>query len=362
MLDVYGKAVEFIDGGRSFAMAVILDTDGSTPQQTGVRALIDATGETLGTLGGGIVEAEAQRRAVEACQSQRPIVIDIELKHAYSRDAIAICGGRMRILIDPKATRDRESYARAVDASKRRERGVLITTVREAEQTLVDVQWLPEDALSEAVAFPGADAIRSCLARETAQVFAPEQADPEARTTVLVEPVIPNPSLLIAGGGHIGQALARMAVTLGFDVTVIDDRPEFTNLALFPEGVTTRCGDVAREVAAFPVTGDVFIVLVTPGHKQDAEALEACIHRPAAYIGMIGSKRKVAMIRKDFVESALATENELDRVFAPIGLDIGAVTVPEIAASIAAELVAVRRKGGAQKPRRDTKPRDIESP
>jgi len=362
VLDVYDKAVEFIDGGRSFAMAVILDTDGSTPQQTGVRALIEATGETLGTLGGGIVEAEAQRRAIEACQSQRPTVIDIELKHAYSRDAIAICGGRMRILIDPTPSRGRQAYHRAAEARKRRERGVVITTLREAGQTLVDVQWLPENALSEVLDFPGADAIRSCLARETSQAFAPEQADPEARTTVLVEPVIPNPLLLIAGGGHIGQALARMGVTLGFDVTVIDDRPEFANHALFPEGVTTRCGDVAREVAAFPVTGDVFIVLVTRGHKQDAEALEACIHRPAAYIGMIGSKRKVAMIRKSFVESALAAENELDRVFAPIGLDIGAVTVPEIAASIAAELVAVRRKGGAQKPRRDTKPRDIESP
>jgi xanthine dehydrogenase accessory factor len=169
---------------------------------------------------------------------------------------------------------------------------------------------------------------------------------------VLVEPVIPNPSLLIAGGGHVGQALARMAVPLGFDVTVVDDRPEFTHAALFPDGVSTRCGDIAKEVASFPVTSDVFIVLVTRGHKQDAEALEVCIHKPGAYIGMIGSKRKVAMIRKSFIESGLATESELDCVFAPIGLDIGAITVPEIATSIAAELVAVRRKGAAQKPRR----------
>jgi xanthine dehydrogenase accessory factor len=253
----------------------------------------------------------------------------------------------MRILIDPTASKDRDRYAQAAEARKRRERGIIITTVREAGHVHVAVQWLPENDVSEAVEFPGAEAIRACLARESAQVFMAGAPGPDAPTAVLVEPVGPNPVLLIAGGGHIGQALARMAVTLGFDVTVVDDRPEFTHPALFPEGVTTRCGDTAKEVAAFPVTGDVFIVLVTRGHRQDAEALEACIHTPAAYVGMIGSKRKVGMIRKNFIESGFATESEIERVFAPIGLDIGAVTVPEIVTSIAAQLVAVRRKDRA---------------
>jgi xanthine dehydrogenase accessory factor len=352
MLDVYGKAVELIDNGRCFAMAVILNTDGSTPQETGVRAVIDETGQTWGTLGGGIVEAEAQGHAVEACRSKRAAVIDIELKHAYSRDAIAICGGHMRILIDPTASKDRESYARAVRARKRRERGVLVTTVREGGQTEVAVEWFPEKGIAQAVGCPGPSAVRESLTREAVQTVVSEGPAPGERMTVLVEPVIPNPWLLIAGGGHIGQALARMALALGFEVTVVDDRPEFTNSALFPREVSARCGDVAKEVAAFPITSDVYIVIVTPGHKQDAEALEACIHAPSAYVGMIGSRRKIAMIRKNFIESGLATEAEFDRVFAPIGLDIGAVTVPEIAASIAAELVAVRRKGAVQRPRR----------
>lgn len=359
MLDVYGKAVDLIDSGRCFAMAVILNTDGSTPQERGVRALIEENGKTWGTLGGGIVEAEAQRHARDACRSKRPNVVDLELKHAYSRDAMAICGGHMRILIDPTASKDRECYAQAAEARTRRERGVLITTVREASHADVAVQWFAENDVSKAVGFPGADGIRACLARESAQVFMADAPDPDAAlrgegaTAVLVEPVIPNPILLIAGGGHIGQALARMAVPLGFVVTVVDDRPEFTHPALFPEGVTARCGDTAKEVAGFPVTGDVFIVLVTRGHKQDAEALEACIHTPAAYIGMIGSKRKVAMIRKNFIESGLATESEIERVFAPIGLDIGAVTVSEIATSIAAQLIAVRRRDRAHGAVRD---------
>jgi xanthine dehydrogenase accessory factor len=154
--------------------------------------------------------------------------------------------------------------------------------------------------------------------------------------------------LLIVGGGHIGQALARQAILVGFDVVVLDDRPEFTDPALFPEGVATRCGDIREEVEASAIGRDTYIVIVTRGHKHDAEALEACIHAPAAYIGMIGSKRKVALMRQDFIESGLAGEEEFGRVFAPVGLDIGAVTVPEIAASIVAQLIEVRRKSGTK--------------
>ena len=89
---------------------------------------------------------------------------------------------------------------------------------------------------------------------------------------------------------------------------------------------------------------NTYVVIVTRGHEKDAEALAACVRRPAAYLGMIGSRRKVALMRKDFLESGRATAEEFDRVYAPIGLDIGAITVPEIAASIVAQLISVRRR------------------
>jgi xanthine dehydrogenase accessory factor len=159
-----------------------------------------------------------------------------------------------------------------------------------------------------------------------------------------VDPVIPRPLLLIAGGGHVGQALAAQAITIGFDVTVLDDRPEFADPALFPPAVQTRCGPVAQLLGDEPLTDDTYVVIVTRGHRHDAEALAACIHRRLAYLGMIGSRRKVALLEKHFLEHGLATEEEFARVFAPIGLAIGAETVAEIAVSIAAQLIAVRRK------------------
>ncbi len=150
---------------------------------------------------------------------------------------------------------------------------------------------------------------------------------------------------MIAGGGHVGRAVALEASRVGFHVTLIDDRPEYADAADFPPEICVRCGPVVEQIAACPLDAESFVVLVTRGHRHDSQALAECIHRPLAYLGMIGSRRKVAFVRKNFLESGLATEEDFARVRAPIGLDIGAVTVPEIAVSIVAQLIAVRRKG-----------------
>lgn len=344
-IDINRTIVEFIDNGRSFAVALILKVDGSAPRKAGVKAVIDEKGKIWGTLGGGQVEAEAQRRAVEACKSRKVVVFDFNLYGADRADNVPICGGIMRILLDPTAAKDRASYSQVAEAVSRRQKGVMLTSASSGADTEVKTKWLPQEDIPSNAAFPGPDNISLCLAHESPELFIKTTEDPQVFTEVFVEPVIPRPLLIIAGGGHIGQALALQASLVGFDITVIDDRAEFTEPALFPEGTKTFSGDIPKLITAQSIAEDTYIVLVTRGHKLDAESLEACIHAPAAYIGMIGSKRKVALVRQNFIESGIATEEEFDRIHAPIGLDIGAVTVPEIAASITAELVAVRRKG-----------------
>ena len=136
----------------------------------------------------------------------------------------------------------------------------------------------------------------------------------------------------------------------------MDDRSEFTKPELFPENTKTIYGDIARELTKIPAEKDTYIVIVTRGHKDDAQALEVCINRPFNYIGMIGSKRKIALIRDNFIQSKIATSEQFDKVFSPIGLNIGALTVPEIATSITAELIAVRRMAIAHKPWTDMEP------
>jgi xanthine dehydrogenase accessory factor len=215
----------------------------------------------------------------------------------------------------------------------------------------VESRFVTEPETNSDAGVPGPDQLQACLSGEAVELFTTTDPAGGERVEVLVEPLIPKPVLLVVGGGHVGQAVAAQAASLGFEIVLIDDRPGFADPALFPPGVQTRCGDVAREVAAFPVQSDTFIVLVTRGHQHDTAALRACIRRPAAYVGMIGSRRKVPLVRRQFLEEGWATADEFDRVYAPIGLDLGAVTVPEIAASIAAQIVAVRRKGSASRMR-----------
>jgi xanthine dehydrogenase accessory factor len=112
-----------------------------------------------------------------------------------------------------------------------------------------------------------------------------------------------------------------------------------------------------QQLNKIPPDKDTYIVIVTRAHKNDAEALEACINRPFNYIGMIGSKRKVALIRDNFIKSGISSAEEFDKVFSPIGVNIGALTVPEIATSITAELIAVRRKKITHKPWTDRETR-----
>jgi xanthine dehydrogenase accessory factor len=160
---------------------------------------------------------------------------------------------------------------------------------------------------------------------------------------LFLEPWSPPPRLIIAGAGHIGQAVGRLGTMLDFEVTVIDDRPEYANAKRFPEAAKIIVADIGRAVRETPLGADAYLVIVTRGHARDADALRAAVKRPAAYVGMIGSRRKVRLLRRLFLERGWATPGQWARIHTPIGLPIGSRTVAEIAVSISAELVKIRR-------------------
>jgi xanthine dehydrogenase accessory factor len=340
--NLYEKIVELIDRGEPFAVALVLSAQGSTPQGAGARAIVESSGRLWGTVGGGMVEAEALRVAADACRSGQPLIFECDMSNADSSRDLAVCGGAMRVLVDPTIARHRRWFEAAARAVKDRRRGCLLTRIQRDNngELNVKIQWLGEPSFLQEFAPP----IQKCLesGRSTTVIHTSLTGEAEE---VFIEPVEPPPLLLVAGGGHVGRAVALEATRVGFGVTLIDDRPEYADAANYPPEICVRCGPVVEQIAACPLDAESFIVLVTRGHRHDAEALAECIHRPFAYLGMIGSRRKVELVRKKFVNSGLATEEELARVHAPIGLDIGAVTVPEIAVSIVAQLIAVRRKG-----------------
>lgn len=159
---------------------------------------------------------------------------------------------------------------------------------------------------------------------------------------VLAENLVRRPRLVICGAGHISQPLAEIGVLLEFEVTVIDDREEFANSTRFPCAHRILCAEYAQALAQLEDNPNTYYVIITRGHSADRECLEAVLNRPNAYIGMIGSRNKTAVVMQQMLDDGYAKE-QLDAVYAPIGLKIGAQTPAEIAVCIAAELVQVRR-------------------
>jgi len=155
---------------------------------------------------------------------------------------------------------------------------------------------------------------------------------------IYIEPLMPSKKLFMFGGGHVGKAVVKHALDLDFEITVIDNREEIFSDWSF-SGYQTVIGNYPKVLPTLTYDDNTFIVIATPDHPTDNEVLAFCIRKPHRYLGMIGSKNKVATIKKNLMSTEIATEEELNRVDMPIGVEIHAVTADEIAISIVAGLI-----------------------
>jgi xanthine dehydrogenase accessory factor len=153
-------------------------------------------------------------------------------------------------------------------------------------------------------------------------------------------------TLVIIGAGHVGKALATIGNMCGFSVEVVDDRLEYANAERFPEADRLTCGRFDEVLDGYPIDANSYVVCVTRGHKHDETSLRLVATSPAAYVGMIGSKRRVGAVLQHLIDDGLDPA-AVERVHTPIGLDIGAETPEEIAVSVMAEIIRVRRGGSA---------------
>ncbi len=170
---------------------------------------------------------------------------------------------------------------------------------------------------------------------------------PEALVELFIEVAMPRPSLLIVGAGHVGQSLAQVGKLVGFRVVVVDDRPDYANAERFPGADEIIAADFMETLRDYPISDTTYVVLVTRGHRHDEQSLRQLLNSSAAYIGMIGSRRRVATVLRHLAEEGYPQER-LQQVYSPIGLDIGSETPEEIALSIIAEIVKVRKGGHGQ--------------
>ena len=291
--DLLRRAAAIQRDGRRVLGCLVIDSRGSTPQSAGAMMLVDDAANTFGTIGGGCVEAEIRRRAFDLLCRKQTGLHEFKLDHDYGWDDGLICGGTLRVAISELPDADRL------------------------------------EAIDEAI-------------RARTETSLPLLVDTDTGRVRYVLRLPPRPRLYVAGAGHIGQAVARHGIRLDFDVSLFDDRADLLK-RFAPDGCRTIDGDMAATLRAAPIDDGCFCVIVTRGHRHDAQVLEAVVDRGARYVGMIGSRRKVAIVCEELLARGVTTEG-LDAVHAPIGLEIGAVTVEEIALSIAAQLVQVRRQ------------------
>jgi xanthine dehydrogenase accessory factor len=293
---LFESLLQAVNAGRRVAFCAVVSSRGSTPQTPGASMLLHDDMRSEGTLGGGCVEAEVRRRAFELLQAGRSGLLHFDLDHDYGWDDGLLCGGQMDVAVVPVLSREQ--------------------------------------------AAPFANAAEELGSQRLARVPLVVRREEHAEAYVLC--VEPSPTVWIAGAGHVGQALARLAVDLDYRVIVIDDRADCANPSRFGPPIEIIVADIEQTLRAAPIDANSYVVIVTRGHRHDEKALAAVIDSPARYIGMIGSRRKIKLLFDDLATAGV-DRAKLDRVHSPIGLKIGAVTVPEIAISIAAEMTQVRR-------------------
>lgn len=322
---------------QAVALGILTGVKGSSPQKVGAKALFHPDRTIRGTLGGGCLEAEAQRLALAALQDGQPKTFELVLDHDFGWDDGLICGGKVFGVILPNAQNAGEQFWTRLAA-----RETQLTWGVRADFTIAcpDVTGLSNSS-DPLPALSSSDGERA--------------AEGQVRADWLYTETVTPPCLLwIAGSGHLAQAVAPLARQLDFAVTVFDDRPELANHNFFPRDVTLRLGPWG-ELCTTPLPGTpAFGLIVTRGHQHDALVLESWIHRPFAFLGMIGSTRKARTITGHFLAKKLATPEELARVACPVGIRIRSRSVMEIAVDILAQYIdrraAVLAETGAALP------------
>ncbi len=298
---------------KPFALALISGVKGSSPQRAGAKALFFLDGKITGTLGGGCLEAEVQARALKAMQTGQPATFEMVLDHDFGWDDGLICGGSVTGLILPHAAQSAELW-------------------RALATVAAPVRWGVKKDFSITRVEGAADSSTATAADDW----------------LYQETVAPAFGFWIAGSGHVAQAVVPLALQLDFDVTVFDDRPELANERFFPPAARLQVGPWHELLKVPPPITPAFGLIVTRGHQHDALVLSEWIHLPFVFLGMIGSRRKVRIMREEFLRQNMARAEEFDRLACPVGLDIQAVGPHEIAVSVMGQFIQKRAEFNAR--------------
>jgi xanthine dehydrogenase accessory factor len=354
MQDIYSEIVKALGRNEKLALATLITRVGSAPRGVGAKYLIKEDGTSLGSIGGGCVEAEVWQGAKEVMKKGKGGVLHFKLTAEQLAEGGLICGGNIDIFLEPLKEEFLDIYQEVVRLKQRGGSAILATLISvddafpkgEGSKALIkasgerigfllDGEELEQKILKE----------REALLREKKPrvlVLSSDRKDaPWSRMEVLLEPIFSEPTVYIFGAGHISQQLSPLVKRVQFKVVVLDDREMFANRKRFPEADEVIVSEFEKCFDRLNIDPSSYIVIVTRGHLYDGSVLEQAIKTNARYIGMIGSKKKIRTLYQNLIEKGVP-QGTLDCVHAPIGIDIHSETPEEIGVSIVAELIKVR--------------------
>jgi xanthine dehydrogenase accessory factor len=346
MADLFSK-------GEAFVLATVVSRNGSAPRSAGARMLVRRDGSTLGTVGGGILEAQVEKLASNVHKNHKGVLQGFTFTGKDAATMDSICGGEVEVLVewlDPGHAVHAAIVQGLHEAITERTPVWLITMLTEEKigiSALVTAQGgvvgnlppgLDVSAASQALGHTEGLSLMigaSHLPEKPGIILVGDER-------VLIEKLDSGKTALIFGAGHVSKALAEFTHAVGFRTVVLDDRAEYANDERFPEADQLIVLDSFNDaLGSLVIDYDSFVVIVTRGHVNDLEILAQCLKTDAGYIGMIGSRRKCALIFEQLRNDGFG-DADIQRVHAPIGLAIAAETPEEIGISIVAEMIKVR--------------------
>lgn len=327
MRTIFSRLTDELDEGRSAMLVTVVADNGSAPRGAGAGMLVGESGRIIGTIGGGAVEYQAEKRALELLSAKKGDLHEFILRPNGQEDIGMQCGGDVTVLF---------AYADADDLRWSLLAGAVCDRIESCTPGWllrpldggVPSLYAPEGLLAGAAA--PEETVRKLCARRSI-----------AADGYFAEPLPLCNRVVIFGGGHIAQALVPLLGAVDFRCTVLDDRSEYAKADLFPGAEEVICCDYEKILDYVNLSSEDYVVVMTNGHSHDLAVEEQVLRSSYAYLGVIGSRHKITAVNDILVSRGISPE-QLKTVHTPIGLSIKAVTPAEIAVSILGELILCR--------------------
>jgi xanthine dehydrogenase accessory factor len=340
MRDILPQMDSWLADGQRVAVATVVQTWGSSPRRAGSRMAVAADGKFSGSVSGGCVENAVIEAALESIKTGHASLLHFGVSDEAAWQVGLACGGSVDIFVKPL---DGDFFQKLRSVLMDETQAALITVIRGPDELLGRELLMRDDGSVTGALGSGLDERVLKSARETLSLGTSTSVMLNHTLEVFIEAILPPPTLIAVGGVQIAIALVSLAKTLGYRTIVVDPRGSWGNTERFPQVDQMIQSWPEEAFGRLPLTRSTAVAMLTHDPKLDDPALKIALPSPAFYVGALGSRKTQAARRARLKETGLG-EEQLARLHAPIGLEIGADTPEEIALAIMAEIVEARRK------------------